>query len=94
MKKLKDHTETPEQDELKAHYDFDYGKAKPNRFAARLNQESLMVVLDPDVAAIFPTSESVNETLRVLAAALENLPTKPPVKRRKPRAAVTPPVQA
>ncbi|MEZ4657316.1 MAG: hypothetical protein R2911_07075 [Caldilineaceae bacterium] len=28
-----------ESDELAAHYDFDYSKAKPNRFAARLAQE-------------------------------------------------------
>ena len=37
-------------------------------------KDSLMVVLDPDVAAIFPTSEAVNDSLRVLAAALQNLP--------------------
>ena len=61
--------------ELKAHYDFDYGQAKPNRFAARLAQESLIVVLEPDLAAIFPTSEAVNQALRVLAAAMKNLPT-------------------
>lgn len=83
MKKQKDKTEVTEQDSLKAHYDFDYTKAKPNCFAARLNPERLMVVLDPDVAAIFPTLESVNETLRVLATSLQNLPTKPPSKRRK-----------
>ena len=42
--------------EMKAHYDFDYGKAKPNRFSERLAQEGLMVVVDPDIAAICPTS--------------------------------------
>ena len=40
---------TYEQDTLKSHYEFDYGKAKPNRFAARLTEDSLMVVLDPDM---------------------------------------------
>ncbi|MFN8489572.1 MAG: hypothetical protein U0350_18455 [Caldilineaceae bacterium] len=81
-----------EDDELQAHYAFDYSKAKPNRFAERLTQESVMVVLDPDVAAVFPTSEAVNEALRVLAAALQNLSIPKPSKRRKPRtmsAAVT-----
>ncbi len=63
-----------ESDDLQSHYDFDYSKAKPNRFAARINQESVIVVLDPDVADVFPTSESVNEALRVLTAALQNLP--------------------
>jgi len=51
-----------EQDTLKSHYEFDYSKAKPNRFAARLTEDSLMVVLDPDVAAIFPTSEAGRST--------------------------------
>ncbi len=33
-----------------------------------------MVVLEPDIAAVFPTSEAVNDALRVLAAAAKNLP--------------------
>ena len=60
-------------DNLQDHYEFDYEKAKPNRFASRLSQDTVIVVLDPDVAAIFPTSEAVNEALRVFAAALKNL---------------------
>ena len=74
---------TNEQDALKSHYEFDYSKAKPNRFAEKLTQDSLMVVLDPDVAAIFPTSEAVNDSLRVLAAAVQNLPNAKPRHRRK-----------
>ena len=73
MNKQEDKSENIESDDLKAHYDFDYSKAKPNRFAARLAQERLMVVLEPDVATVFPTSEAVNEALRVLAAAVKNL---------------------
>lgn len=56
------------QNELREHYDFDYNKASPNRFAERLNKETTLVVLDPDVATIFPTSEAVNDALRVLIA--------------------------
>lgn len=85
MNKPNDKNIPSEQDELKAHYDFDYSKAKPNRFAQQLTQDNLMVVLDPDVAAVFPTSEAVNETLRALAAALQNLPNVQSSKRRKPR---------
>lgn len=85
MTKPNDNPVTNEEDELQAHYGFDYNKAKPNRFTARLTQESLMVVLDPDVAAIFPTSEAVNEALRGLAAALQNLPITKPHRRRKQR---------
>ena len=65
------------------HYDFDFSQAKPNRFATRLAQEQLMVVVDPDLAAIFPTSEAVNEALRVLATAAQNLPNATPKRQRK-----------
>ena len=73
MKTQEDKMTIDESDDLQAHYDFDYSKAKPNRFAERINQESVVVVLDPDVADVFPTSESVNETLRTLMAALQNM---------------------
>lgn len=63
----------PEDDELLEHYGFDYGKAKPNRFAHRIASDSLMVILDPDVAAVFQTSEAVNEVLRVLITTIANL---------------------
>lgn len=74
MKKPKDEKIPEKDDDLEAHYDFDYRKGKPNRFAARIHQESVMVILDPDIADVFPTSESVNEALRVLTTALKNLP--------------------
>jgi hypothetical protein len=63
-----------EQNELREHYDFDYGKAKPNRFAERLSKETTLVVLDPDVATVFRTSEAVNDALRVLITAAGNMP--------------------
>jgi hypothetical protein len=62
-----------EADELRKHYDFDYRKAKPNRFADRFSEEAIAVVLDPDVAAVFTTSEAANQALRVLIDALGNL---------------------
>ena len=31
-------------------YRFDYSKAKPNRFAARMKDAPLVAVIDPDVA--------------------------------------------
>jgi hypothetical protein len=63
---------------MKPHYDFDYRKAKPNRFAAHLAQKQLMVVLDPDVALIFPTAEAVNQAVRVLAAAAQTYQAQSP----------------
>ena len=55
------------EDELLAEYNFDYQKAKPNRFAVRNETQKLtVVVLDEDVAQVFTTPESVNRVLRAL----------------------------
>ena len=57
-------------DRLQPEYRFDYSKARPNRFASRMKAESIAVVLDPDVAAVFSSSESVNRLLRSVIAAV------------------------
>ncbi len=62
---------------MRQHYRFDYQKAKPNRFASWVGEETIAVVLDPDVAAVFATSEEVNQALRVLIVALGNLAQAP-----------------
>lgn len=56
-------------DDLLSEYNFDYGKAKPNRFTIREDQR--VIILDPDVAEHFKDSESVN---RLLRAVIGNLP--------------------
>ena len=53
-------------DEMLPEYDFDYSKARPNRFAGRIQRDQLVVVLDSDVAEVFTTPESVNTVLRAL----------------------------
>ena len=60
----------PEQDML-PEYRFDYSKAKPNRFAGQVKPGCRAVVLDPDVAEVFATPESVNAVLRAL---IETMP--------------------
>ena len=62
-----------ELDEDREHYEFDYSKAKPNRFAERLSKEAFLIVLDADVARVFKTSESVNDALRLIIKAPDNL---------------------
>ena len=62
-------------DDLRAEYDLDYAESRPNRFAHRMGDTVVAVVLEPDVAAVFDTSE-VNRLLRSVIAAL------PPEKRR------------
>jgi len=68
---------TQNDDRVRAHYKFDYSKAKPNRFASRLGEEAIAVVLDPDVAAVYTTSEAANQALRVLIDALGDLAETP-----------------
>jgi hypothetical protein len=55
---------------LKAEYRFDYANSKPNRFAARIQPGSVAVMLDPDVARVFKSAETVNGVLRAVAAAM------------------------
>ncbi len=51
-------------DELRDEYQFDYRKAKPNRFAAALPKGGRLVVLDTEVAAAFADDAAVNAALR------------------------------
>jgi hypothetical protein len=72
MKKKRKADEPPQPDEdMLPEYRFDYSKARPNRFAAQFKPGSRAVVLDPDVAAVFSTPESVNAVLRAL---IETMP--------------------
>jgi hypothetical protein len=61
---------TTKQDELRPHYDFDYSKSRPNRFASRLAGGTIAIVLDPDVAAVFQSGDAVNSFLRSAIAAM------------------------
>lgn len=56
----------PDRDSLEPEYDF--SKAVRGATAARYAEGTNVVVLDPDLRELFPTSESVNEALRELAA--------------------------
>ena len=57
-------------EDMQPEYDFDYRKAKPNRFANRIAKDRLVVVLDPEVSKVFTDSESVNAALRALITGL------------------------
>ena len=52
--------------EMREEYDFSQGVR--GKYAERFRKGSNVVVLDPDVAAEFPTPESVNKALRVYLA--------------------------
>ena len=57
-------------DVMRKEYRFDYRRAKPNRFAEKMTEGALAVVLEPDVAAVFRSSEAVNTLLRSVIAAM------------------------
>ncbi len=46
--------------ELLPEYNFDYSKARSNRFAISKEEDFVTVKLEPDVAKVFKTSEEVN----------------------------------
>ena len=63
---------------MRPEYRLDYGRARPNRFASKVPASSVAVVLDPEVAAVFGSSDSVNALLRSVVKAMPN-----PAKRRR-----------
>ena len=63
MKKAK----RPAADDMRSDYDF--SKGVRGKYAGRIARTATVVVLEPDVAEIFDSSQAVNSALRVLAAA-------------------------
>jgi hypothetical protein len=66
---------------MRKHYDFTGGVR--GKYARRYSEGSNVVVLDPDVARLFPSREAVNETLRAVAQIVQLQ------ERRRDRAAKT-----
>ena len=60
---------TPDKDEMRKEYDFCGGVR--GKYAQRYSEGVNIVLLDADVAKVFPTSESVNESLRALATIIQ-----------------------
>ncbi len=56
-------------DEILPEYDFSRGSR--NKYASRYAAGSTVVVLEPDVAAAFPSSTEANEALRALAGIIQ-----------------------
>jgi hypothetical protein len=54
-------------DELRSEYKrSDFGQLVRGKYAARIKAETNVVVLEPEVAEIFPNDKAVNEALRGL----------------------------
>jgi len=75
------------QDDLRPEYTFDYSKAVRGKYYARLLREGAnVVVLDPDVAKAFRTSDAVNEALRSLLRMNVGANTTPNIALERPAA--------
>lgn len=55
------------EDDIRSEYDFSSMKGGVRgKYVERYREGTNLVLLDPDVAEAFPTSEAVNEALRLL----------------------------
>jgi hypothetical protein len=70
MKKTSPKKRQSVRNTMRKEYRFDYRRAKPNRFAERMSEGVVAVVLEPDVAAVFESSKTVNALLRSVIAAM------------------------
>jgi hypothetical protein len=67
----------PVRDMMQKEYRLDYHRARPNRFAEKMSEGVVVVILEPDVAAVFKSSAAVNALLRSVIAAMPE--SKPPL---------------
>jgi len=58
----------PDSSEMREHYDFSGGVR--GKYVGRIRRAGRVVMLDPDVAKLFPDSQSVNHALRTLASVI------------------------
>ena len=83
MKKPAKRRPRPRADDILPEYDFSKGRRNP--YAARMAGGHI-VVLEPDVAAVFPTATAVNQALRALAGIIrDQRPARRAPAKRGPR---------
>ncbi len=79
MKKVKSTS-----DELRAEYKrSDFKRLERGRYYQRIRASSNVVVLDPEIAAVFPNSAAVNKALHSLVEVAESV-LGPPAGSRRP----------
>ena len=70
MSKQRRKNDKKNADGLRSEYRVDYASSRSNRFADRIGTDAVAVVLEPDVAQVFTSADSVNQLLRSVIAAL------------------------
>jgi len=61
--------------------EYDFSRARPNKYASRYAKGGLVVTLDPDVADVFPGAREANEALRALARLIRSHKMRAPSRR-------------
>ena len=57
--------------------EYDFSNGVRGKYVDRFAKGSNVIVLDPDVAQVFPDSESVNQALRALVEIIRNRAERP-----------------
>ena len=52
--------------------EYDFSSGVRGKYARRYEEGSNVIILDPDVAKVFPDKESVNQSLRALAGIIHH----------------------
>ena len=72
---------------MKKVYDFDYSKAKANRFADTVKEKVILYPIDEDVANVFRNPVEANNALRAIIKAIPGKRTKKQL-TKKPKLSV------
>jgi len=64
--------------------EYDFSKGVRGKYARRFAEGTNVVVLDPDLAKLFPDSKSVNDALRALASLASHHAGATRVRRARP----------
>ena len=70
---MKSNQDTEKKDEMREEYDFSSMKGGVRgKYAGAFEKTAITILLDSDVAKVFPDSQSVNEALRTLVRVMRN----------------------
>ena len=70
---MKSNQDTENKDEMREEYDFSSMKGGVRRkYASAFDKTAITILLDSDVAKVFPDSQAVNEALRTLVRVMRN----------------------
>jgi hypothetical protein len=80
---MKRNSETKNSDDLQPRYDVsEFKNGVRGKYYKRATQGTNLVLIEPNLSALFPDSESVNRALRVLADAAQTVTAPKPRRKR------------